>query len=253
MPKIFRDLEKKLEGIFEDLFGRAFRTGVQPIEIARKLIHEMDDNKRIGVSAVYVPNMYKVFLGKEDREKLSAFELPVVTEIEDYLAKHAAKMEYKLFSHPKVSIELDKDLKLGEFGISTDFEGGEEEKVDQNIQMRTMIYRPGVAEPDMKLTGSVFNETKAFLISKSIPGKEFAISKKMISIGRAKKNDLVITDSKVSREHAEITIDDQGRFLFVDLESTNGSFINGKRIKRAILNDGDVLALGVTEIMFKRR
>ena len=59
---VLRDIEQKIEGLFEGMFGRAFRTHVQPVELARKLAKEMDEHRTISVSRVYVPNEYSVYL-----------------------------------------------------------------------------------------------------------------------------------------------------------------------------------------------
>jgi hypothetical protein len=59
---VLRAIEAKIEGLFEGIFGRAFRTHVQPIELARKLVKEMDDHRSVSVSRVYVPNEYTIYL-----------------------------------------------------------------------------------------------------------------------------------------------------------------------------------------------
>ena len=66
---VLRAIEQKIEALFEGVFGRAFRTNVQPVELARKLSKEMDDHKTVSVSRVYVPNEYTVYLSSSDREQ----------------------------------------------------------------------------------------------------------------------------------------------------------------------------------------
>jgi len=65
---VLRSIEQKIEGLFEGLFGRAFRANVQPVELARKLVVEMDDHRTVSVSRIYVPNEYTVYLSPPDRE-----------------------------------------------------------------------------------------------------------------------------------------------------------------------------------------
>jgi len=65
---VLRSIEQKIEGLFEGLFGRAFRTNVQPVELARKLVKEMEDHRTVSVSRVYVPNEYTIYLSSPDRE-----------------------------------------------------------------------------------------------------------------------------------------------------------------------------------------
>ena len=75
---VFRTIESKIEGLFEGVFGRAFRTHVQPIELARKLAKEMDDHRTVSVSRVYVPNEYTIYLSPSDREQLAGYEESLV-------------------------------------------------------------------------------------------------------------------------------------------------------------------------------
>ena len=79
---VLRSLESKIEGLFEGVFGRAFRTHVQPIELARKLVKEMDDHRNVSVSNVYVPNEYTVYLSPDDRKQFEGYEDALVAELQ---------------------------------------------------------------------------------------------------------------------------------------------------------------------------
>src|SRR5213595_2174656 len=114
-----RALEQKIEALFEGVFGRAFRTNVQPVELARKLAKEMDEHRAISVSRVYVPNEYTVYLSPADREQFETYEDNLRGELQDYLSEHARREEYALLSQPRVLMETDDDLDVGEFGIAT--------------------------------------------------------------------------------------------------------------------------------------
>src|ERR671935_2806432 len=116
---VLRSIEQKIEALIEGVFGRAFRTNVQPVELARKLAKEMDDHRAISVSRVYVPNEYTVFLSPQDREQFESYESSLVGELEEYLAEHARREDYALLSPPRVSFHTDDDLMVGEFGIAT--------------------------------------------------------------------------------------------------------------------------------------
>ena len=118
---VLRSIEQKIEGLFEGLFGRAFRTNVQPVELARKLVKEMEDHRTVSVSRVYVPNEYTVYLSTVDREQFADYESSLRVELQDYLAEHARREGYVLLTPPNVLIETDDDLSMGEFGIATSF------------------------------------------------------------------------------------------------------------------------------------
>ena len=116
---VLRSIEHRIESIVEGVFGRAFRTHVQPVELARKLAKEMDDAKSVSVSRVYVPNEYTVYLCPSDRDQFATYEDSLRTELSDYLSEHARREGYALLSTPRVLIEEDDDLNVGEFGIAT--------------------------------------------------------------------------------------------------------------------------------------
>src|SRR3954462_11678684 len=104
---VLRTIESKLESLFEGIFGRAFRANVQPVELARKLVKEMDDHRTVSVSRVYVPNEYSVYLAPQDREQFSDFEDSLCDELAEYLVEHARRESYVLLTPPKVKLETD--------------------------------------------------------------------------------------------------------------------------------------------------
>src|SRR5689334_6646438 len=116
---VLRTVEQKIEALFEGVFGRAFRTNVQPVELARKLAKEMDDHRTVSVSRVYVPNEYTIFLSSGDREQFEGYEESLKSELEEYLTEHAKRESYAMLTPPSVVLETDDDLALGEFGIAT--------------------------------------------------------------------------------------------------------------------------------------
>ena len=92
---VLRSIEHKIESLFEGVFGRAFRANVQPVELARKLVKEMEDHRVISVSRVYVPNEYTIYLSPADREQFTTYESSLVAELQDYLAENARRI-YRL-------------------------------------------------------------------------------------------------------------------------------------------------------------
>src|SRR5256885_11013134 len=149
---VLRAIEQKIESLFEGVFGRAFRTNVQPVELARKLAKEMDDHKTVSVSRVYVPNEYTVYLSAADREQFGDYEDSLRAELEEYLGEHARRETYAMLTPPKVLLETDEDLAVGEFGIATRMvqpkRGAHppDEPAEQVESGATMIYKPA-AQP----------------------------------------------------------------------------------------------------------
>src|ERR1700757_5129816 len=109
---VLRNIEHKIEGLFEGVFGRAFRTHVQPVELARKLTKEMEDHRVVSVSRVYAPNEYSFSPTPSDRKQFGSYEDSLRSELQDYLAENARRERYELLSSPEVKFETDGDLEM---------------------------------------------------------------------------------------------------------------------------------------------
>jgi hypothetical protein len=251
---VLRAIEQKIEALFEGVFGRAFRTNVQPVELARKLAKEMDDHKTVSVSRVYVPNEYTVYLSTADRAQFEGYEASLQSELEEYVTEHAKREDYALLTAPRVLLETDDDLAVGEFGIATRMvqpkrarrDAGEpEEQVEPGA---TMIYKPRApvqadAPPDDDL---VVEREVAVL---SWDSHRLRVDKRRVVLGRSRECDIQVEDLNVSRRHAELR-QEGSAYWIVDLDSTNGVEVNGRRVKRAKLDSGDTVTVGSTEITF---
>jgi hypothetical protein len=112
-----RTLENMIAGLVEGTFGRVFKAEVRPMELAHKLAREMDENKTISVSRVYVPNEYSVWLSPRDRARYEGVEQEVIDELCAYLLEHARGEDLALASRPQIVFHTDENLQLGEFGI----------------------------------------------------------------------------------------------------------------------------------------
>jgi pSer/pThr/pTyr-binding forkhead associated (FHA) protein len=80
-------------------------------------------------------------------------------------------------------------------------------------------------------------------------GQRQRVEREIAVIGRGRDCDIVVDDANVSRRHAELRHEGPA-FWLVDLDSTNGVEVNGRRLRRAKLEDGDTFVVGETEIAF---
>jgi hypothetical protein len=254
---LLRTVESKLESLFEGVFGRAFRTNVQPVELARKLAKEMDDHRNVSVSRVYVPNEYTVYLSPEDRENFGGFEDSLRGELQDYLAEHARRERYALLTPPRVQFETDADLGVGIFGIATRLVRGgrpapEGAPEDQPAPGATMVYRaepaPAPAETEIEAEPEPEDEARPTAVL-TIAGSRHEIGRDRVVMGRSKDCDVQVSDPNVSRRHAEIRREGDA-YVLLDLDSTNGIEVDGKRVKRLELRDGSRFTIGSTEVVF---
>src|SRR5919199_2151548 len=252
---VLRAIEQKIEALFEGVFGRAFRTNVQPVELARKLAKEMDDHRTVSVSRVYVPNEYTVYLSPEDRAQFADYEDELRGELAQYLSEHARRENYALLSPPHVLMETDEDLALGEFGIATRMvqpqrrRAAADEPAGEVEPGATMIYKPKPGATEAVSAEELGVERER--VTLQVDGEPYDVAKRRVVIGRSKECDVQVADANVSRRHAELR-QEGATYWVVDLDSTNGMEVNGRRLKRAKLENGDTVTVGSTDIVFKR-
>src|SRR5919201_4742409 len=252
---VLRTIERKIEALFEGIFGRAFRTNVQPVELARKLAKEMDDHRTISVSRVYAPNEYTVYLSPGDREQFETYEENLRGELQEYLSEHARREDYALLSPPRVLMETDADLDMGEFGIATRMVQPDRRRAaagEPSSDLEpgaTMIYKKPAAPTQAVSPEELGMERE--LVTLTFDGTRHEVKQRRVVIGSTRDCDIQLTDANVSRRHAELR-QEGASYWIVDLGSTNGMEVNGKRVKRAKLRTGDRITLGSTEITFDR-
>jgi FHA domain-containing protein len=252
---VLRTIESKIEGLFEGVFGRAFRTHVQPIELARKLVKEMDDHRTASVSRVYVPNEYTIYLSAQDRRQFASYEGSLVGELQEYLAEHARREQYAVLTQPRVLFTTDDDLAVGEFGIATrvvadETSGDAPPPPDLPVEQpaQTMIYKaPATPIPDAPPP-----EPEREVVTLTVAGRKQEISAPRVVLGRSRECDVRIADVNISRRHAELR-QEGATYWIKDLGSTNGVVVNGRQVERERLRDGDRITLGSTEIVFERK
>jgi len=253
---VLRNIEHKIEGLFEGVFGRAFRTHVQPVELARKLVKEMEDHRVVSVSRVYAPNEYSIYLSTSDREQFASYEDSLRSELQDYLAENARRERYEMLSVPEVKFETDDDLEMGEFGIATRMVQADKRRKDEDAPAEqlepgaTMVYKPKTPPPTEAVSAAELGMEQE-LVTLAFDGTRHEVNKRSIVLGRSRDCDIQLTDANVSRRHAELR-QEGASYWIVDLGSTNGIEVNGKRMKRAKLQAGDTVTLGSTEITFDR-
>jgi hypothetical protein len=228
---------------------------VQPVELARKLAKEMDSHKTAGVARVYVPNEYTVYLSKQDRVKLEGYERSLEQELSGYLLDHARRRSYDLLTRPAVEFKTDERLRLGEFGIQTRLvkppahEGGAPSQGDEG---HTMVYS-AVKEREKQESLSPQQRARAMVTTRavvSLDDRRYVLDGPKATIGRSKEVECVLRDPNVSRRHAELRQAASGDWTIVDLGSTNGIKVNGRRLASSRLSPGDQVTVGSTTFQF---
>lgn len=237
---LFKEFEKKLEGLFEGVFLRAFKSGVQPVELGKKLVRELEGSKVIGVSSrVYAPNRYEVGLSPEDYSRFESYQAVVATELENLLISYIKDKGYVVLDRPRIRLVEVERLREGDFFIKVGMEG--EMPAEHDAQPAPGILR--TRRPDGPATLELMDSGEVAPV--------FRIESDTVRLGRTADNDVVLPDPNASRVHARITRRGHSYFI-TDLNSTNGTWVNELRVGEAELSDSDVIRLGNTRLVFRR-
>ncbi len=203
-----RNVESRLEKFFERGLSRPFRNALQPIEIGQRMVREMDLGRRVANRGMIAPNHIKIWLSPADADRFEGFQKALMAELAETARQHATSEGYNFVGPVAVEIFVDDDLKAGNMGVKASF-------VD------------GVSEPRV-ITGD---------------GAEYPIGATPLVLGRQSDCDIVISDSNVSRRHAEIWRTPEG-VAIRDLQSTNGTLVNGHKISAVSLSPKDEIEIG---------
>jgi hypothetical protein len=228
---ILNEFERRLEGVIEGIFTKAFRTGLQPVELATRILKEMEAHKTVGVRQVWVPNRYLFALSQEDRDRFAQTEGALRRELEQVVREGAAERGWELVGPPEVEFETDERLRQGEYDCEAVLVEGPPKTADPSES-------PSAAE--------------LVLIEDDKPLRAYPLAKDRVIIGRLGESDVVLSDPGASRRHAEVRRQN-GEWIISDLGSTNGTLVNQATIGERQLEAGDRITIGRTVLEFRRR
>jgi hypothetical protein len=247
---ILSDFERRLEGIIEGVFTKAFRTGLHPVELATRILKEMEASKTVGVREVWVPNRFTFVLSPPDRERFENTEKALRRELQQVVSQGAEERGWSLVGPAEVTFETDPRLKQGEYACRSELVEG---PTGSGPVARTGAgNRPGAGSgPGTARQPAAESTATLTLLDKGKPRKTFALTKDRVIIGRLDESDVVVPDPGVSRRHAEVRRDD-GEYILSDLGSTNGTMVNEASIGERTLADGDRITVGSSVLEFRR-
>jgi hypothetical protein len=205
---VLKSVENRLERLFEKTFSRPFKNALQPVEIGTRIVREVDLTRRLSNQGPISPNHVRVWLGPADAQRFDGFQKALVAELEETVRQHAVSEGYSFVGPVAVEIYIDDALKVGDLAVKTEFVAGD-------------------AQPRL-----LAND-----------GRTFAIGDQPLIIGRSPDVAVVINDFNVSRHHAEVWRTSEG-VAIRDLQSTNGTFVNGHRITAVSLSPRDDVTVG---------
>jgi hypothetical protein len=216
---VLRSFERRLERMVEGVFARAFRSGLRPVELGRRLVREMDANRSVGVNGqVLVPNHFTISLAPDDAATFAEVREALVNELCDAVRDHARDEAYGLMGPARVELVTDAAQRPGTFEVAARMRQG----------------HGGVGAGSILLPN----------------GQRITLDEQLVRIGRLPDCGIQLADTNVSRHHAEIRPAGDG-FVVADLGSTNGTKVNGVRVTERLLRDADEITVGTTRLVFQ--
>ena len=258
---LFDRVEQRLERAVNGAFARAFKSEVQPVEIASAIRRAMDDRAAVvGHGRTFVPNLFTVELSETDFERLSAYDEELEKELIAAAQEHAESQRYQPGGPLQVNFSPADDLETGVFRLRT----STARHTGTTGASRTVAPQAPVQappEPAPRHTGLDDDGLEATQRQPAVAppapprrvnpadrpwldvdGERYPLMGAMTVLGRDDTADIVLDDPGISRRHSEIRVTTDGPHLVAsirDLNSTNGTFVNSERISSQRLADGD--------------
>ena len=205
---VLKKVENRLERLFERTLSRPFKNALQPVEIGSRIVREVDLTRRLSSQGRFRRTRSAYGWDPDDAERFDGFQKALVSELEETVRQHAVSEGYSFVGPVVVEIFVDDDIKTGDLAVKTEFVGGESQ--------------PRLIASD---------------------GRSFPVGDHPLIIGRSPDVEVVVNDTNVSRRHAEVWRTSEG-VAVRDLQSTNGTFVNGHRITAVSLSPRDDVTVG---------
>ena len=221
--------EQRLEQAVTGAFARAFRSAVQPVEIASALQREIDNSAQIlSRDRKLAPNEFVVELSESDHDRLSPYGSALSDELSTLVKEYVSQQRYTLAGPLMITFEKDPGLSTGRFRVRS--------RAHASV---TPMHGSPASETVIRNSPLVL-EVNGTMHPLEPPG---------LTVGRGSEADLRVNDPGVSRLHVEIRVDVEGpelRISAADLGSTNGTLMDGRRVTEARLHDGSTIQVGNT-------
>lgn len=234
MAGVLSRFEARLEGAVTGAFARAFRSAVQPVEIAAAVQREIDNSAHVlSRSRMLVPNDFTVELSAADHERLAPFGRTLSDELSTLVKEHVDEQRYTLAGPLTITLVMAPELGTGRF----------------RVRSRTQASVTPVK--GQRMTETAVRRSDVLL---EVNGMRHPLDAPTLVIGRGSEADLKIDDPGISRRHAELKLHQQpdGTTVTVtDLGSTNGVILNDHRVQTGQVGDGSQIRLGNTTFVLR--
>ncbi len=227
--------ENRLEQLVSGAFAKAFRSNVQPVEVAAALQREVDSSAQIlSRDRRLVPNQFHVELSPADHERLAPYSSTLAEELTDMLREHAEEQSYVFTGPVTIDFTEGQDLTTGRFRV------------------RSSALAKVTPSAGHEVTDTAVRRARVLL---EVNGMRHPLDPPGLVVGRGHDADLRINDPGVSRRHVEFRVypgsgelNGTPQVSVVDLGSTNGMLVNGQRVEQALLEHGATIKIGNTTL-----
>ncbi len=256
-------VERFLERLFEGQSARLFRTQLRPVQVQRRVERAMETNRVRDGRRTVVPHDFVVRLATQDATALRVSEPRLAANLADAALSFARAHGYTLLDRPRVTLREDPTIDAGDVAIdivmsdasaaigepagsaaATDGDGDG----DRTGTTRHAAVPPAMPTAVFVVPGADGPRATIREVRSDGSGRSVELNGRPMTIGRAPDNVLVLADSRASRHHARIDAR-RGSLVLTDLGSTNGSWVNGRRVESIALGQGDRLRIGTTELL----
>jgi hypothetical protein len=261
----FGGFERLIESLIERSLIAPLRGRVQPIEIAKRLERVMQERALVNVGTSIAPNEFVVRLNPEDFQPLAAARSMLERELARHLTRVGAERGYAFLAPPIVRFVADPATSRRAIEATAELR---EPGAGAAPPSRAPSARPPASAPTPDATDSPLEVTVArgqpvaasqadAAAGPSPWGLDFgkwqvALPSGSVRVGRAPDCDVVVPSPRVSRYHAELSVDADGAHVR-DLGSTNGTAVDGRPVREADLRPGDRVAFGGVEARLVER
>ncbi len=233
--------EEFVEELLEGSLTQLLRSPVQPAEIAKRLERAMELGQRAAVDKILVPTHYTVGLHPDDYAALEPARGVLEREMARFIVERARERGFSLLVRPQVTMAVQAGARRHQVRVAAELQDTAEEEQTSELEY-TAALGPGGGQP-------VPPARLQFLDPSGRPC-EVLLDRSQVAIGRARDNDVILDDPRVSRHHARIVVR-FGQFVVLDLGSTYGTALNGQRVQECALRSGDALSFGGVEVYFE--
>lgn len=210
-------LEAALKKALEEPFARLFPGKLHPLELAAGLRDTARDSRVRTEDGTFVANSYVIHLSESAHGQLAGIGDTVCAELAGHLRSYADAEQWQIGPYVSVELQVDRELAQGRMRLEAHF---------------APCPQTAYLQVEAGLTG----------------GGKFFVGIEAV-IGRGSGCDIVIDSSEVSRRHCRVAYR-YVQYEVEDLDSANGTFVNGQRVEKAALLDRDLVEIGLVQLRF---